>query len=475
MKRGIKTTLIIILAFAVTPLFAQKKIKIACVGNSITYGAGIADREHNSYPAQLQNMLGDGYDVKNFGHNGATLLKGGANPYWDCKEYKEALAFNPDIVFIKLGTNDSKAVNRPHYNRFVTEYKALIASFQNGATKPRIVLLQPVASFMTDTSQIWNDVIVKQIAPMIQQAAYETKLETINFYPYFAERPDLFPDQIHPTSQGAAIIAKRLYELVKATTDKNYNSFSLIKKEKKISSFYGFDCIDFKYAGRNCKLVKPRAAAKGHPWVWRARFWGHEPQTDISLLERGFHVAYCDVAELFGNKEAVNSWNQFYALMQQCGLSKKAVLEGMSRGGIYVYNWALANPGRVACIYADAPVLNLVSWPGNKRNAGAEEPWANFKKDYHLTEAQALRFKNNPLDHATKIAKLGFPMLHVVGDADDVVPVAENTAPFEQKITAAGGSIMVIHKPGVNHHPHSLKDPTPITGFILRATGYDRF
>lgn len=252
----------------------------------------------------------------------------------------------------------------------------------------------------------------------------------------------------------------------------NFNIFSMIKEDKSITNFHGFECADFIYNGRNCKVVKPKIAAPGKPWVWRARFWGHEPQTDVSLLERGFHVVYSDVAELYGNSESIDLWNQFYSLMRRCGLAEKAVLEGMSRGGVYAYNWALANPGKVACVYADAPVLDLKSWPGGKgKSLGSKKDWEIFKKDYRLTDDQADNFNNSPLDNAAKIAKLGFPMLHVVGDADDVVPVDENTAPFEKEVLAAGGNIKVIHKPGVNHHPHSLANPTPITDFILRATG----
>ena len=243
--------------------------------------------------------------------------------------------------------------------------------------------------------------------------------------------------------------------------------------EKKLSSFYGYTCADFIFNNHACKVVKPKKAAAGLPWIWRARFWGHEPQTDIALLERGFHVVYCDVAELFGNKEAVAAWNTFYAYMRRCGLSKKVALEGMSRGGVYVYNWAMANPLKVACIYADAPVLDVKSWPGGKgKGPGSKDDWEIFKKDFGLTEEQALQFHDSPLDHAGKIGTLGFPMLHVVGDADEVVPVEENTNPFEEAIKKAGGSITVIHKAGVKHHPHSLANPTPIVDFILRSTGY---
>jgi lysophospholipase L1-like esterase/pimeloyl-ACP methyl ester carboxylesterase len=442
------------------------------LGNSITYGADIANREKNSYPAQLQNMLGDRYEVMNFGRSGATLLKNTVNPYWKTSAYADALASKPNIVLIKLGTNDSKVANRKRYDEFESTYKELIASFSQLPTKPRIILLLPVATFLTDSNHISNKVLLANIIPMTQHVAFELKLEVINLFPLFVDKPNLLPDKIHPSAIGASLIASRLYEGITRVGDKRFDIFAKIKPEKNVTNFNGFDCANFKFNGRDCKVVRPKIAATGHPWVWRARFWGHEPQTDVSLLERGFHIVYCDVAELFGNTQAVGLWNKFYDLMQQCGLSKKVTLEGMSRGGVYVYNWALANPRKVACIYADAPVLDLKSWPGGKKNAGGREPWEDFKKDYHLSEQQAMNFKNSPLDHAEKIATLGFPMLHVVGDADDVVPIAENTTPFQQRVLAAGGNIKVIHKPGVNHHPHSLQDPTPITNFILAATGY---
>lgn len=146
-------------------------------------------------------------------------------------------------------------------------------------------------------------------------------------------------------------------------------------------------------------------------------------------------------------------------------------MEGMSRGGVYIYNWAAANPKKVAGIYADAPVLDLKSWPGGKgKGPGSAADWEIFKKDYGYTsEDETNDFKNNPLDKIPAIVKGHYPMLHVVGDADEVVPVDENTAVFEKKILAAGGNIKVIHKPGIGHHPHSLPDPQPIVDFILKA------
>src|SRR5260221_6562390 len=113
------------------------QIRVACVGDSITYGAGITDRAHNSYPAQLASMLGSKWTVQNFGVSGTNLLKQGDHPYWNEQAFKDALAFKPHAVVIKLGTNDSKPQNWAHKDDFVADYLALIRSFQELESKPR--------------------------------------------------------------------------------------------------------------------------------------------------------------------------------------------------------------------------------------------------------------------------------------------------------------------------------------------------
>ncbi len=238
------------------------------------------------------------------------------------------------------------------------------------------------------------------------------------------------------------------------------------------SEWKGFDRYDFTCDGRKCILVLPKQAAPGKPWIWRARFFGHEPQTDTALLDRGFHLAYMDVVELFGAPQAVAHWNAFYKyLTEKHGLAKKVALEGMSRGGLYVYNWAAANPEKAACIYADAPVCDIRSWPGGKGKAkGSPKLWEACLQCYGITEEQVPAFRGNPIDHLEPLAKAGVPLLHVVGDADESVPVDENTTLLEARYKKLGGSIQVIHKPGVGHHPHSLVDPTPIVNFILQHT-----
>ncbi|WP_223552126.1 GDSL-type esterase/lipase family protein [Aestuariivivens sp. NBU2969] len=449
-------------------------IKIACIGDSITYGYGVANRENNNYPQQLQNLLGDDYEVKNFGVSGNTLLKKGDYPYWASDKYQEALAFVPDVVYIKLGTNDSKVHNRIYLDTdFEKDYKNLIESFKQKNKNVRVVLLLPVPAFTKDSSSIWNPVIKEQIIPLTQKVAFDTQSEVLDLYQLFIDAPQLLPDTVHPSSLGATRMARRVYEDVTFKSQEETKLFNVSKgQDIKQSSFHGFVQNDFLYKGTYCKVVEPKRVAEGKPWVIRARFWGHEPQTDIALLERGFHIAYCDVANLFGNSEAVKRWNGFYDFMTENGFSKKVVLEGMSRGGLIVYNWAVENPEKVACVYADAPVLDGASWPGGMgEGKGSLSDWERFREAYHIiSEDKLINFKENPIHYAEAIAKAGFPMMHVCGEADTIVPVDENTRPFEEKITDAGGNIITIYKAGVQHHPHSLENPTPIVDFILRAT-----
>ncbi|MDR2430095.1 MAG: alpha/beta hydrolase [Puniceicoccales bacterium] len=252
---------------------------------------------------------------------------------------------------------------------------------------------------------------------------------------------------------------------------KPFSIVNALPADAKTFDFKGFRGYEFKLMGRSAKVVLPHHVAADRPWIWRASFGGGAPQADLALLKQGFHLVACDVSELFGNPEALRIWDKFYQWAQSAGLAKKAVMEGFSRGGVYVYRWAAEHPERIAAVYVDAPVLDLKSWPGGK-GKGKHSPreWKIFKRDFGLAnDAEAMAFKGNPLDLTDKIVAGRYPMLHVVGDADKVVPVGENTAPFVEKIRAAGGSIQVIKKTGVGHHPHGLEDPQPIVDFVLKA------
>ncbi len=235
----------------------------------------------------------------------------------------------------------------------------------------------------------------------------------------------------------------------------------------------GFEILDSVLNGVAFKVVFPKEASKNLDWIWRARFWGHEPQTDIALLEQGFHLVYIEVGGLFGCEKAIKIWDDFYAFAtQKYHLNKKVVLEGMSRGGLIIFNWGNRNAEKVACIYGDAPVCDFKSWPGGKGiGPGSEPDWKACLEVYGFTEQIALNFNGNPVNHMENIAALKVPVLCVVGDADEVVPVSENTALLEERLKTLGWKMEIIHKPGIGHHPHSLKDPKPIVEFILKNTG----
>ncbi|MEG1664982.1 MAG: GDSL-type esterase/lipase family protein [Mucinivorans sp.] len=454
-----KKLLFMLLLFATTVAVATP-VKVACVGNSITYGAGVVNRDKNSYPAQLQCFLGPNYEVVNFGVNSTTLLSKGDYPYITTQEYKNSLKYTPDIVLIKLGTNDSKDRNADKLDGYIADYQSLIDSYKAVNHKVRIILLQPVYCYLTTdgwsgNAKAYRDIIV----PSIEQLAYNNSLEIVDLYHLFANEweESLFPDKLHPSSLGATIMARRIGEVVELVGD---NFHINAPQGNTPFNFHGYQG----YAMGEDKIVEPRHTAKGNPWVLRARFWGHEPQTDIALLEKGFHIAYCDVADMYGSPKALKKYDAFYKKLTSMGLSKKVVLEGMSRGGLIALNWAAANANKVAAIYVDAPVMDIKSWPMG--NGGNENDTKQMMSAYGFkTKEEAMAWKKNPVDQIEKLRNI--PIILVVGDADEVVPVKENGSLLE---AAALPTFKAIHKPNIGHHPHSLFCPEPVVTFILRAT-----
>ncbi len=240
----------------------------------------------------------------------------------------------------------------------------------------------------------------------------------------------------------------------------------------KRAQWNGYDRYDYEVDGKPVQVVVPRESVSAKPWVWHGEFFGHKPEPEIALLEKGFHVVYMSLPDMLGSPEAVQHWNAFYEdLTQKRGLGKKAALVGLSRGGLYCYNWASANPEKVSCIYADAPVCDFKSWPGGKgKGKGSPGDWQLVLKRYGFkNEAEALAYDKNPVDNLAPLAAAHVPLLHVYGDADDVVPWEENTGLIAKRYRKLGGSITLIAKPGVGHHPHGLEDSAPIVDFILKA------
>lgn len=184
-------------------------IRLACIGDSITFGYGIKNHETNSYPAQLGDMLGDRWDVRNFGVSGATLLKNGDRPYWNQDAYKKALEFNPDVVVIMLGTNDTKPRNWKYKDEFVGDYIDLINQFRALAARPKIWICYPVPAY-SERWGISEKVITEEVMPLIDEIADKTDVPIIDLHSALSDKAGMFPDEIHPDAEGAKLMAEAI-------------------------------------------------------------------------------------------------------------------------------------------------------------------------------------------------------------------------------------------------------------------------
>jgi hypothetical protein len=175
-----------------------------------------------------------------------------------------------------------------------------------------------------------------------------------------------------------------------------------------------------------CVVVVPKKAAPGKPWSWRGRYFDHEPQAEIELLKRGFHIGFIQ-------SDPGKQWDAWYSfLTEKHGLSKTPAFIGMSGGGRNAFTWATVNPDKVACIYADNPLITRAS-----------------------------------LMKLGELAQRDVPLLHICGSLDPLL--GDHTLPVESIYQQLGGRISVMIKDGAGHHPHSLRDPTLIADFIGRS------
>ncbi len=204
------------------PAALAEPTKVACVGDSITYGHAIKNRESASYPAQLQQWLDKAapgeWVVKNFGVPGSTLMKDTNKPYVGRGEYRASVDYAADVVIIMLGTNDSKEMHQALIaDHFEQDYHALIASYRKGRQEvtPRIILMLPPKCYM-ERSWVTESVIRETIVPLIRKIASEENLELIDLYAALGVEWDksLMPDKLHPSAEGAALMVKNIAPVV---------------------------------------------------------------------------------------------------------------------------------------------------------------------------------------------------------------------------------------------------------------------
>jgi len=197
--------------------------KVCCVGNSITEECG--------YPEKLQELLGSSYVVHNEGFSGATMQKNGDEPYWRTAKFRDVFSVKPDIIVLKLGTNDAKSNNWKGSAKFSTDYRAMIDTFQTISTNPKIFLVLCTPAFANNSEEIDGDTIHLRIVPAILSIANTEGLSTIDCHTPFLTRQSLFPDKVHPNTAGADSIAGIVFGALATTQTETEPAMALTARE----------------------------------------------------------------------------------------------------------------------------------------------------------------------------------------------------------------------------------------------------
>jgi len=280
----------------------EPKIKVSCVGNSITYGMRIENREQDSYPVQLQRMLGDRYEVGNFGKSGATLLRHGHRPYFEQEEFRQAMDFAGDIVVIHLGINDTDPRNWPHFqDEFVGDYLALVDSLRSVNPKARFIIarMTPIGSthsrFISGT-KVWHG----QIQEAIETVAHAAGAELIDFYEPLYRYPWMLPDAIHPNVEGAGILAKTVYSGITGDygglqVSQMFSDHMVLPREKP------FSIRGRANAGERVKVTVDGAvyqAVADNRGAWSVTIPAHPVETgaELRIETPGRSLVYTDIA-----------------------------------------------------------------------------------------------------------------------------------------------------------------------------------
>lgn len=237
-----------------------------------------------------------------------------------------------------------------------------------------------------------------------------------------------------------------------------------------IRGSYGeYSRLDFTFGGHEAVIVKPKRGYADNKWIWRAEFLGAFDAVDSELLARGYSLLYYSISDMYGSDGAVALMEPFRAYaVERFGLSQKTILFGFSRGGLYSLAYTAAHPHNVAALYLDAPVVSVSSWPlGTRSGAGSPREAVECALRLGITRENAEAYDEKTT--AARLAKIGaarVPLALVAGDSDRVVPYIENGIELEQYYKINGLRLLCIIKPGCDHHPHSLEDPSPVADFL---------
>jgi lysophospholipase L1-like esterase len=231
-KRSFAMILAIVAELSLGLVTTPAQIVVTCVGDSITAGYGLSSPGTQSYPAQLQTLLGGGYTVINDGASGSTVLKVSDNSFWSSPysgwAYTNSMNSNPNIVVMMFGANDSKSWNWNAAN-FNSDYRALISQYTNLPTHPKVFACYTTPMYLpTAFGTTFDPVFIENtVEPAIATIAMQAGVQLIDNDTPLLNQPDLFQDGVHPTVAGAAIVAQTVYNAIKGLAPTNITTAAI--------------------------------------------------------------------------------------------------------------------------------------------------------------------------------------------------------------------------------------------------------
>ena len=458
----------------------ERALRLALLGDSITAGARV-EALTESYPAVLGQLLGQGYEVRSFGLGGATLLRSGTPNVWS--KLEAVAAFEPDGVLIMLGTNDTVDGDRGNWSRigrFQSDASDLVQHLLELPSSPFVFLAGPTAMVL-QTPELKPERLanlterqprLEQLRAVLERVVHdlrEPRLRFLDLGPVLRDHPGrvIAGDGVHPNRLGHQALAEAVAAALPLASPDQWRPL-------RTDDWHGYERHHYTIEGRDAWVVVPEKSAPRRPWIWRARFPFFHAEMDHELLGHGYHIAYVDVAQLYGNHEAMALGESLYQwLVKEHHFNPKPVLEGVSRGGLFVYQWAGLHPDQVAAIYADTPVCEPRSWPGGLGSGrGSAADWSRLLDAHGMTEAKTTPKDYPVLRHASTLAGQRLPILHIISEDDIIVPPHENTLLWQQALQRHGHDLDLIRVPsgtkasGGHHFQHP--EPDRVIRFILK-------
>lgn len=236
------------------------------------------------------------------------------------------------------------------------------------------------------------------------------------------------------------------------------------------SECWGFRRLDFKFRDRVAMVILPKEGTSNGKGVIKTEYFGAFPDTQIEMLKRGYTFCFNENRNRWGTREDLEDKYDFIRFVaEEFHLDPKFSMIGMSCGGMYAIQLTALHPDCASVLYLDAPVINFLSCPCGLGTAQLPDSmFEEIHRAFGMTKSQLLSYRNHPLDNIPKLIEHDIPVALVYGAADTTVPYEENGALLEAYYKAHGGNLLVVGKPGCDHHPHGLADPTPVLDFIDR-------